>query len=420
MAEQRSDHDRVVITGIGLLASVGDDREAVWTAVRQGRSAMRRLTGLPGVPDGLLIGAPVDIVLPVPDELKVFAMCDRAADEALADARLPRGSFAPERFGCSISAHMGDPRWIADRIGLSHLMPQGPTPWWHQWLPNTACSRVACRLSLHGPRLAHSTACASGLIEVLSAVRSIQNGHCDLALAGSAEAITSLFAAGFYQMRVLAEHEDPREACRPFDLHRQGFVMGEGAAMFVLERLSHAKARGVPIYAEIAGGRLLATAHHMTGLDLESESLARLISDVLHASAAEPADVGYINAHGTGTQQNDVAETKGIRRAMGRAADLLCVSSTKAVLGHLINAAGSVELAVTALAMRDGFVPPTINLTQPDPECDLDCIPLVGRRNEHLRCALKLSVAFGGALAAVVLKRHDVALATSPVFRRAA
>lgn len=420
VAQEHSDYDRVVITGIGLLASVGADREAVWTAVREGRSAMRRLTGLPGIPDGMLIGAPVDIEQAIPDELKVFAMCDRAADEALADAQLTPGDFSSERFGCSISAHMGDPRWLADRIGLGYLMPQGPTPWWHQWLPNTACSRVASRLMLHGPRLAHSTACASGLIEVLSAVRAIQDGQCDLALAGSAEAISSLFAAGFHQMRVLAEHDDPREACRPFDLHRQGFVMGEGAALFVLERLSHARDRGAPIYAEVAGGRLLATAHHVTGLDLESDSLAYLISEVLRISHASPHDVGYINAHGTGTQQNDVAETKGIRRAMGRAADLLCVSSTKSILGHLINAAGSVELAVTALAMRDGFVPPTLNLTRPDPECDLDCIPLVGRDNS-VSCALKLSVAFGGALAAVLLKRYDVSAASSrPALRRAA
>lgn len=420
MAHRRSDHDRVVITGIGLLASVGLDREAVWRAVREGRSAMRRLSGLPGIPDGLLIGAPVDIELPVPDELKVFALCEKAAAEALADAQLRPGQVPPGRFGCSISAHMGDPRWLADRIGLGHLMPQGPTPWWHQWLPNTACSRIANRWRLHGPRLSHSTACASGLIEVLSAMRAIQDGQCDLALAGSAEAISSLFAAGFYQMRVLAEHDNPKEACRPFDLHRQGFVMGEGAALFVLERLTHAQDRGVPIYAELAGGRLLATAHHMTDLDQESESLAYLIRDVLRVSATAPSDVGYINAHGTGTQQNDVAETKGIRRAMGRAADLLCVSSTKSSLGHLVNAAGSVELAVTALAMRDGFVPPTLNLTRPDPQCDLDCIPLVGRDNS-VSCALKLSVAFGGALAAVLLKRHDgPATQVRPAVRRAA
>ncbi len=354
--------------------------------VREGRSAVRRLTGLPGIPDGRLIGAPVDIELSTPDELKVLALCDRVAAEALDDAGLRPGMFSPQRFACAISGHMGDTRWSAKQLGLSHLYPPTTIDWWQQWLPNTACVRIANRYRLHGPRICHSTACASGLIEVLAASRAIQDGQCDLALAGSAEAFHPLFAAGFLQMGVLAQHEDPRQACRPFDLGRQGFVMGEGAAMFVLERLSHARARGASIYAEIAGGRLLATAHHMTGLDLEGEALAHLISAALHAARLTPSDIGYISAHGTGTQQNDLAEARAIRRAMGKATDLLCVSATKSILGHLINAAGGVELAVTALAMRDGFVPPTLNLTRPDPECDLDCIPLVGRKNP-LVCA---------------------------------
>jgi 3-oxoacyl-(acyl-carrier-protein) synthase len=416
----RSKSHSVVITGIGLIASVGHDRESVWRGVREGRTAMRKLSGLPGIPDGLLIGAPVDMDLSAPDELKVLAMCDHVAQEALCDARIEPGMIRPERFGCGISAHMGDTRWSAEQLGLGHLLPQGSIPWWEQWLPNSACARVANRHRLHGPRLCHSTACASGLIEVLSAVRAIQDDQCDIALAGSAEVFSSLFAAGFHQMRVLAHHDDPRQACRPFDLARQGFVMGEGAAMFVLERLSHAQERGAPIYAEVAGGRLLATAHHMTGLDLESDALTHLISEVMRVARMAPGDIGYINAHGTGTQQNDVAETRAIRRAMGSAADLLCVSATKSILGHLINAAGSVELAITALAMRDGFVPPTLNLTRPDPQCDLDCIPLVGRNNPFF-CALKLSVAFGGALAAVALKRHEHAVARSTdLSRRAA
>ncbi|MBI3836351.1 MAG: beta-ketoacyl-[acyl-carrier-protein] synthase family protein [Planctomycetia bacterium] len=406
MPRERSPSESIVITGIGLIASVGDDRESVWKAVRKGHSAMRRLTGLPGIPDNLFIGGPVDIPLSAPDELKVLALCERVADEALDDAGIEPGSIRLERFACAISAHMGDSRWSADRIGLGHLYPATTVPWWEQWLPNTACARIANRHNLLGPRLCHSTACASGLIEILSAARAIQDGQCDIALAGSAEGFHPLFAAGFQQMRVLADHDDPRQACRPFDSKRQGFVMGEGGAMFVLERLSHALARGARIYAELAGGKLLAAAHHVTGLDLESDALAYLISETLRAARLAPDQVGYINAHGTGTQQNDIAETRAIRRAMGRAADLLCVSATKSILGHLINAAGSVELAITVLAMRDGFVPPTLNLTRPDPECDLDCIPLVGRENQFI-CALKLSVAFGGALAAVALKRWE-------------
>jgi 3-oxoacyl-(acyl-carrier-protein) synthase len=411
--------DPVVITGIGMTASVGDDRESVWRAVREGRSAMRRLTGLPGIPDGLLIGAPVDIQSSRPGELKVFSLCERVADEAIADAGIAPDSIPPERFGCAISAHMGDASGIADVHGLSHLYPAGRVPWWQQFLPNSACARTATRLRLLGPRIGHSTACASGLIEILTAVRAIQDGQCDLALAGSAEAIDALFAAGFYQMRVLAHHDDPKQACRPFDLDRQGFVMGEGAAMFVLERLSHAQARGARIYAELVCGKLAATAHHVTGIDAESDCLAHLIAETLRAGGLAPHDIGYINAHGTGTQQNDLAEARAIRRAMGSAAERLCVSANKSILGHLINAAGTVELAITTLAMRDGFVPPTLNLTRPDPECDLDCIPLVGRKNQFVT-ALKLSVAFGGTLAAVALRRWDKAQCAADPARHAA
>ena len=205
-------------------------------------------------------------------------------------------------------------------------------------------------------------------------------------------------------MGVLAHHADPAQACRPFDSERSGFVMGEGGALFVIERLSHAVNRGARIYAEILGGRILAEAHHVTGLDADSEALAYLISTTLNDAGLAPSDISYINAHGTGTQQNDVVETRGIRRALGSAADKIWVSATKSMLGHLVNASGSVELAITTLALRDGFAPPTLNLTNPDPQCDLDCIPLVGR-SSRFQTALKISVAFGGHLAAIVLRR---------------
>jgi 3-oxoacyl-(acyl-carrier-protein) synthase len=270
--------------------------------------------------------------------------------------------------------------------------------------------------------MAHSTACSSGLVDILSAVRAIQDGQCDAALAGSAEFIHPLFAAGFHRMGVLAYHSDPQQACRPFDVQRQGFVMGEGAAIFVLERLSHALARRALIYAEILAGKVLADAYHVTGLDQESGALAHLISITLRRAGLQPHHVGYINAHGTGTQQNDLIEARGIRRSLGAAADTVSISATKSMLGHLVNASGSVELAITTLALRDGFLPPTLNLTHPDPECDLDCIPLVGRR---LACehALKLSIAFGGHLAAVALRRWSEASSSREpvtILRRAA
>ncbi len=410
-----------MITGIGLFTSIGHSREAVWQAVQRGESGVGRLTGIAGIPDGLLLGATVDIDSEFPGQLKNIPLCRHSAAEALADARVNLAHVDRDRFGCSIGAHMGDSDYVVERLGRHDLLPTGKVPWWKQLLPNTSCALVANDYGLRGPRLSNSTACASGTIAILKAIRAIHDGQCDIALAGSSEAIHPLFAAGFYNMRVLAEHDEPARACRPFDLHRNGFVMGEGAGMLVLERLDHAQRRGAAIYAEAIGGRLLTDARHMTNLDANSDAIIELINGTMRAAGVVPRDIAYVNAHGTGTQQNDLLESRGIRAAFGRAADSVCVSSNKAMLGHLVNASGSVELAITALALRDGFAPPTLNLTDPDPECDLDCIPLVGRVRP-LEHALKLSIAFGGHLAAVMLRRWTSADAREarPIYRQAA
>ena len=413
--------DRVVITGMGVIASVGSHREAVWRAVREGRSGVQSLRGIPLIPDDLLIGAPVHLPQGPPGELKVIRLCELAAAEALQDAAMDRSRIDDDRFGCAISGHMGDADWVAERLGVTDLIPENKVAWTEQFLPNSACARIAVEHDLYGPRTSHSTACASGLIEILTAVRNIVDGQCDLALAGSGEAIHPLFAAGFHKMRVLAHHDVPQLACRPFDVNRTGFVMGEGAAMFVIERLTHALNRGAKIYAEILGGKMLADAHHITGLAEDDGALAHLIKATLKKCHLAPKDVNYINAHGTATQQNDLMETRGIRHALGAAANHVCVSSIKSMLGHLVNAAGSVEFAITALALRDGFVPATINLTDPDPGCDLDCIPMVGRARQFEH-ALKLSTAFGGHFAAVALRRWDGAASAVQhgIHRRAA
>lgn len=421
MLVRPSHEDRVVITGIGLVTSVGQSREAVWRAIQAGKSGVRRLTGIAGLPDGMLLGATVDIEGEFPGQMKNVPLCRQTAAEALADSRLHLAGVDRDRFGCSIGAHMGDTQSIVERLDMHHMIPAGKRPWAEQWMPNASCEQVSRDYGLCGPRLSNSTACASGTIAILKAIRSIRDGQCDLALAGSSEAIHPLFAAGFNNMRVLADHEDPTQACRPFDVNRRGFVMGEGAAMFVLERLSHAQQRGAAIYAEALGGRMLSDAHHVTSLSDDSSALEELIRGTLRSSGVAPHDVQYINAHGTGTLQNDVLEARGIRRSFGRAADSVCVSANKAMLGHLVNASGSVELAITALALRDGFAPPTMNLTDQDPECDIDCIPLVGRERP-LEHAMKLSIAFGGHLAAIVLRRWSGAEARGalPLLRRAA
>jgi 3-oxoacyl-(acyl-carrier-protein) synthase len=388
-----------------MVTSIGHSRERVWQAMQRGESGVSRLTGVPSIPDGLMLGAAVDVEGEYPGQLKNIPLSRQSAAEALADARIHFPRIDRDRFGCSIGGHMGDAGYVVERAGKAdELHPPGKHPWWEQWLPNTSCYMVAADYNLRGPRLCNSTACASGSIAILKAVRAIRDDQCDIALAGSSESIHPLFAAGFYNMGVLAEHEDPTQACRPFDANRTGFVMGEGAAMFVLELLEHAQERGAAIYAEILGGRILSDARHVTSLDANSDVLTQLIRYTLKDSSLVPKDVTYVNAHGTGTKQNDLLESRGIRSAFGRATSSVCVSANKAMLGHLVNASGSVELAITALALRDGFAPPTLNLTHPDPECDLDCVPLVGRV-QPLEHALKLSIAFGGHLAAIALRR---------------
>jgi len=399
-----TEDEPVVITGIGLITSTGRDRESVWRAVQAGRSGARRMEGIPGLDDGMVLGAPVNLGEGTEARLKAISLDHIAAEEAIQDAAIDLDQVDRERFACAVSGHMGDTRFVAERLNVDYPISGGDTPWWEQWWANTGCWSVATRYGLLGPRICHSTACASGLIDFLSAVRAIRDDQCDIALAGSSEAIDPIFAAGFRRMKVLAHDEDPARACRPFDRSRKGFIMGEGAAMFVVERLSHALARGAKIYAQVLGGKVLAEAHHVTGLDEHSDALAHLISLTLRQSGLRPQDIGYVNVHGTGTLQNDLTESRGIRLALGSAADYACVSANKSMLGHLVNAAGSVELAITALALRDGFAPPTINLNDPDPECRLDCVPLVGRVN-RFQNALKLSVAFGGHLVAVVLNR---------------
>lgn len=399
--------DSIVVTGIGLVTSLGLDRETTWRRVQRGECGMRPLTGLSGIPDGQLLAATVDLPDMEPGVLKVVPLCMRAAEEAIADARLHWPHIDSNRVGCAVAAHMGDSRWLQHLLGIRQFT-EADYPWLGQWLPNSACAHVARRFGLMGPRVAHSTACATSLISVVVATRLLQDGQCDAVLAGGGEAIDPLFAAGFRQMRVLAEAGESPAACRPFDRNRSGFIMGEGAGMLVLEKRSHALARNANIYAEILGGHILCEAHHVTGLDADNSTLSRLLRETLRRSDLDPADIGYINAHATGTAQNDLVEMRAIRDVFGAHRDGLTVSGSKSMLGHMINAAGAVELSITLLALRDGIVPPTINLTDIDPECTFDCVPKVAKphRFEH---ALKISVAFGGHLAAVALRRWNAA-----------
>ncbi len=396
--------DRIVITGIGLQTSLGAGREETWQAMQRGQSGVRELLDYPALEGRRHLGAVIDVKTSMPGELRNFSICRDVAAEAIEDSGLDMQSVDRNRFGCTFSAHIGDLSFVTKQKGREDLIPKEACNWFDQLFPSTASAMIAREFDLRGVTVSNSAACASGTVGLINAVRSIRDGACDRILCGSGEVIYPVMLAGFTNMRVLAKHEDPTQASRPFDKERSGFVMGEGGAAFVLERLSSALERGALIYAEVLGGQVFNDPYHVTSLNMDGKGLTYLIKTTLKQSGLSESDIAYINAHGTGTAQNDVLETRGIRQAFGKHADALCVSSSKSMIGHLVNAAGSVELAVSAIAMRDGFAPPTINLTNPDPDCDLDYTPLFGH-TRPLEHSLKLSIAFGGHLAAVVLRR---------------
>jgi 3-oxoacyl-(acyl-carrier-protein) synthase len=395
--------DRVVITGVGLVTAVGHDRESSWGGVKNGRNGVRKLCNVPGLPDGLLLAATVEDTPYDAQGDRNYPLALAAAAEALEDSELDLDECDRTRIATSTGTCGGPTPWMAEEIQRRERRI-APVQWWENLYLSTPPARASNDLKLLGPRLCNSTACATGTIATLNAFKAIRDGQCDKALVFGAQTIHPILAAGFYNMRVLAKADDPSAACRPFDANRSGFVMGEGAGALMLERLSDARERGARIYAEMLGGALVSDATHVTDLSVDSTPLTHLLGMMLRRAKLVPSDIAYINAHGTGTKQNDAMETRGIRAAFGPAANDLCISTIKANLGHLVNAAGVTELAITTLALRDGFAPPTVNLTHPDPECDLDCVPLVGRRRkfEH---AVKISIAFGGHLAAIALRR---------------
>ncbi len=396
------DEDPVVITGVGMVASTGSSREEVWQAMQVGRSGVRLTDENDPVRSLRLPCAMIDWLEHDPESLKSIRLTQLAAQEALDDAAIEWPTVDNYRFACSISAQFGDIGYLYDSPETRDTEPA--RAWWNQFLPCSASSLIANQFELYGPRVCHTTACASGLVSTLAAARTLMCDQADYALCGASDAVAELVIAAFHRIGVLSTGPTPATACRPFDETRSGFVMGEGSAMLVLEKRSHAMARGATIYAEIAASQALCQAHHVTGLDSEAETLKQLISRLVDKAGWSYRGPQYINAHGTGTAQNDSSELLAIRSALGDKADHTVVSSNKAVLGHLINAAGSVELALTALALRDGFAPPTMHLRQPEPTGNIDCLPEFGCQMELDR-ALKLSLAFGGHLVGMALRR---------------
>lgn len=421
-------HRRVVVTGVGLVTPLGAGRESTWTRLLEGRSGLglirhidvddlpSRIAGLVPrsdrpVDNGACCDLDLDRVLPVRerravDDFIVYAIA--AADEALADADWSASDQqSAARTGIVVGSGIGGISAIsATAVGLNARGPRDVRPLFIPGaLINLAAGRLSIRYGFSGPILSVATACASGAHAIGDGARLVREGGADVVLAGGAEApVCRLALAGFSALRALSTrfNDAPARASRPWDRDRDGFVMAEGAGMVVLEDYTHARARGAAIYAEVGGYGLSGDAHHITAPPPDGGGAARAMRSALEDARLHPHDVDYVNAHATSTPLGDDVELRAITRVFQTSIDSLSVSSTKSATGHLLGAGGAVEAAFCALAIRDGIVPPTLNLEHPPVDSQLNLTPLHARRRP-VRAALSNSFGFGGTNACLVL-----------------
>ncbi len=409
---------RVVVTGIGLVTPVGIGTEQSWKGLIEGRSGIGRITQFDASEFPTKIAGEVDGFVPEDFmDSKEARKTDRfvqlavaAADMAVRDAALAIGPSNAERTGVLIGSGIGGLQTIERYHKI--LLEKGPrriTPFFIPMLSiNLAAGNISIRFGAKGPNSAVSTACATGSHAIGEACRIIQYGDADAMIAGGTEAvIASLGIGGFNAMKALSTRNDePEKASRPFDAGRDGFVMGEGAGVLILEERDSALARGARVYAEFAGFGMSSDAYHVTSPSADGDGAARCISNALKDAGVQPGVVDYVNAHGTSTRQGDEIETAAIKKVFGAHARELAVSSTKSMTGHLLGAAGGVEAAVSVLAIVNSVIPPTINLDNPDPECDLDYVPHKARQRQ-VDYALSNSFGFGGTNACLLFKRFE-------------
>jgi 3-oxoacyl-[acyl-carrier-protein] synthase II len=407
---------RVVVTGLGVVCPLGIGVDAFWTQLTHGVSGVRRITrfdasAFPSQIAAEVTGFNADTYLPRRDIVRTdtfihFALT--ASLEALRDAKL-EPSAGDSRTGVSIGTSMGGlPLILTTYDGLRREQMRGVNPYaMPGFLPNMAASWVSMRLGARGPIACATTACAAGAQAIGDASRFIERGDADVMIAGGTDALISPFVvACFSALRALSTRNDaPMAASRPFDKERDGFVLGEGAGIMVLEELEHARSRGCHVHAELAGYAVTADANHATAGTLDGP--ARAMAVALADARTAPEEVDYINAHGTSTPHNDLNETRAIKQVFGAHAYRLSVSSIKSMTGHLLGAAGAVEAVATVLALEHGLLPPTINYCTADPECDLDYVPNQARYS-NIGVAVSNSFAFGGVNASLVFKRLDV------------
>jgi 3-oxoacyl-[acyl-carrier-protein] synthase II len=409
---------RVVVTGLGGITPVGNTIEDTWKNIRAGKSGVSRIEeidvpeGTPNIAGQVKGFDPLEYM-----DRKSVRKTDRFAERAVAsatqavkDSDLDIAADAA-RIGCSIGTGIGGLR--TQEVAYRKLFDAGPdrlNPFWVTALiSNMGAAETSMALGTRGPLTTETTACAASGMSLGNATLYIRAGMADVMLAGGVESpITLLALGGFGTMRALSRRlDDPEGASRPFDSGRDGFILSEGSTVLVLEELERAKARGARIYGEVLGYGMSSDSHHVTEPDPVGTNPARAMTMAMEDAGVTPADIGYVNAHGTSTPAGDSAETRALKIALGEErAHQIPISSTKSETGHMLGATGAVEAAITILAMRDSFVPPTINLTDPDPDCDLDYVPNTGREAD-VRVAISNSFGFGGHNAVLVLRRWD-------------
>ena len=407
---------RVVITGIGAVTPVGKDAPSTWESICAGRHGITKIDRFDTEDLGVSVAALVkdfdpSSILDRKEQRRTDTYCQfalYAATEALRDCGSDLKDLDPYRVGVIIGSGIGGMQTFEENH--QKFLEKGPGRVSVFFIPmmisNMAAGNISIRPGFKGANFAPVTACASSAHAVGEAFRLIRNGYLDACVAGGAEATVTKFAmAGFNNMGALSRSTDPDRASIPFDKERDGFVMGEGAGVLILEELEHAKARGARIYAEVAGYGATGDAHHITSPAPDGEAAAKAMELAYTEAGLTPADIDYINAHGTSTPVNERYETIAIRKALGDAARTVAVSSTKSMTGHMLGAAGAVEAMLTALALRDGILPPTVGYKVPDEECDLDVVPNTARKQD-IRAALSNSLGFGGHNAALCLKKY--------------
>jgi minimal PKS ketosynthase (KS/KS alpha) len=413
---------RSVVTGIGVVAPGGVTRDAFWENITAGRTATGKITFFDpsGFRSQIAAECEFDPVEAGLDHQEIRRM-DRyvqfavaAAMEAMRDSGLDLESVDRERMGVTLGTAVGGTMFLEDDyIAVSNkgeewlVDPEYARPFLYQALmPSSLASEVAYKFGAQGPSVVVSTGCTSGIDAIGYGHNLIQDGEADIVIAGASESgISPISMACFDPIKATSRRNDaPEQASRPFDRDRDGFVMGEGGAVMILEELESAMARGAHIYCEVAGFASRGNAFHMTGLRPDGLEMAEAITDAMRQGGLVPEDIHYINAHGSGTKQNDRHETAAYKLSLGEQAYKIPVSSIKSMVGHSLGGIGAIEMAACALAIETGVIPPTANWENPDPECDLDYTPKVARRQE-VDAALSTGSGFGGFQSAIIFAR---------------